>query len=398
MRTPRFAVNKRGQIQAAILIALIMLFFIIYIIFLPTEDRERLLDENRTRPSRDEGRVVEVLLREFPGTLTAVKGVENEKELPNVYLIQTSNAKELAGFNSFVIGASSFDQKKWTGEFTVDDPANTDNIFLTFRAKKSDGVLSITLNDKIIFENELSDGAEEQVSISPRDIFRQNTIEFSVAKTGPRFWNTDQYSIEKARIIGEIADPRRQASKNVFVLSNDEFANLDEATLKFIPYCKGVSDVGRLEIQVNGQEIFSAIPVCDDPYRQVIPKNMLRSGENTIEFKTSKGSYSVEQIVIALEYRSARIKPYFFELTQNQREDINESINDLRMTLRFTDDEDIKDLIVDINGHKKSIDTSVRTYTRKINATDTIEGNNFIRLIPVDRSVDVAELKVELVR
>ena len=79
-------------INAAILVAIISAFIIVYIIFLPeSEKRDFLLNKSSSGSGSDEGDIL--LLREFPGTLTKASGVEDEKNLPNIFLIETTNAK-----------------------------------------------------------------------------------------------------------------------------------------------------------------------------------------------------------------------------------------------------------------------------------------------------------------
>ena len=54
--------------------------------------------------------------------------------------------------------------------------------------------------------------------------------------------------------------------------------------------------MGVLDIFVNNRNVFSAVPVCQDPYKQAIPTGILNQGDNRVVFRTNKGSYSVEQI------------------------------------------------------------------------------------------------------
>ena len=93
-----------------------------------------------------------------------------------------------------------------------------------------------------------------------------------------------------------------QESENIFVITENELQAADLANLKFIPYCSSVRDISNLEIYVNNKKVFSNNPVCDKPYNQAIPKNVLNAGENNIVFKTKKGTYSIEQIRISLDF------------------------------------------------------------------------------------------------
>ena len=61
----------------------------------------------------------------------------------------------------------------------------------------------------------------------------------------------------------------------------------------------------------------------------------------------------------------------------------------------FVDDGKQKRAKLDVNGHIETVDTNKLTFTEKIN-TKISEGNNYIRLDPID-DVSIVELKIELV-
>ena len=63
-------------------------------------------------------------------------------------------------------------------------------------------------------------------------------------------------TIENAKIVGDITDTSRQKSQNIFTLTKTEQRNLEEAYLKFIPYCANIDNVGTLSITINQREIF----------------------------------------------------------------------------------------------------------------------------------------------
>lgn len=381
-------------LSAAVLVAIISAFIIVYIIFLPESEKRDFLLNKSSSDSGDDGNIL--LLREFPGTLTKASGVEDEKNLPNVFLIETTNAKELAKLNPFIIKSGVFGSKSKTDDFILDDPLNTDNAVLTFTPKKHTGVLSIKLNNYEVYENEITAENIEPIELDKSLLTKRNTLEFSVSKPGLRFWQSNEYNLDNIKVIGDITDKTRQESQNSFTLTDEEVNNIEEATLKFVPYCKGAGTVGTLDISVNGKKIFSAVPVCDDPYRQTVPTGLFREGENNIVFKTNKGSYSVEQIVLNFDFKEARTKTYFFEINQTEFRRINQSRKDAMLSLKFADDVTDKDLKLDVNGHFSTIDERKSTFSKKINE-DVEEGNNFVRLTPLEEDVDVVELKVELI-
>ena len=169
---------------------------------------------------------------------------------------------------------------------------------------------------------------------------------------------------------------------------------MDTSTLRFIPYCGNVNDIGTLEIYINNRKLVSSIPKCDDQYRQSIPKAMLNEGENNIVFKTSKGSYSVEQIRIALEFKEPKVKTYYFEITANAFKKIRSNEDIVLLSIKFADDKKQKMAKLDINSKIETLETDKALFTKNIN-TKVSEGNNFIRLEPLE-DIEVVELKIEL--
>ncbi len=389
--------KKRAQTgtNAAILIAIIALLIILYIIFIPTAQREKLF-ENRTGGTTTSGEEnPDILLRAFPGTLSISKGLESQKIIPDAFLVETTAAKELKRVNPFIVRNGWLDKRSHKFDFELDDPENTDNVLLTFTAKKRQGILTIRLNDGVIFESELASSSPEPVKLDKKQLGKTNTLEFSVSSVGTKFWTTNEYSFENMKIIGDITDKSRQESTNIFTLTDSEFKSMEKATLRFVPYCGTVNDLGLLEIFVNNKKIFSAVPVCDSLYRQSIPKSVLDEGENNVVFRTNSGSYSVEQISIALEFKEPVVKTYYFEISKDNFNKIRNGNVDLEITIKFADANSRKMAKLDINGHVETIETDKAVFTKNIESKVS-EGNNFVRLEPLE-DLEVVELRVDLV-
>jgi hypothetical protein len=389
--------NKaQAGINAAILVALIAGMIILYIVFLPAAERAAILDNKTVTGSTNSGTssAGKVLLREFPGYVSSSRSLDTEKRIPNVFLIETTNAKELKRINPFIIRNSWLDKKFNSFTFSIDDPKNTDNVVLTFTTTKRQGVLAITLNNNVIMESELVTAIIEPISLDKGLLKDMNTLEFSVSSVSSKFWATNQYNFENVKIIGDITDTSRQESANIFTLSDAEYSNIDSATLNFIPLCNGVTDIGVLDIFVNNRKLFSSVPICDNFYRQDVPKSLLNQGQNNILFKTNKGSYSVEQIRVTHDFKDSRVKAYFFEITKEEYDDVRRSGNEVELSIKFSDSESRKTAKLDINGRIENLDTIKGTFSKNINSKVN-EGNNFIRLDALN-DLEVVELKVEL--
>lgn len=392
-----FPANSRsgqGGMNAAILVAIIAGLIILYIIFLPASEREKVISEEAEKATSGE-EISNVLLKTNPGLLTTAKDLESEKGIPNIFLVETTNAKELERINPFIVRSGWFDKKTKKIDFELDDHENTDNVMLSFTTKKRSGILTIKLNNEIVFENELASDIIEPVKLGKSRLGKANSLEFSVSSVGAKFWTTNEYSLENVKIIGDITDTSKQESANLFTISSSEHSSMDRATLKFIPYCGNVNELGTLDIFVNNKKLFSAVPVCDNAYKQPIPKSVLNEGENNIVFKTSKGSYSVEQIKIALEFKEPTVKTYYFEVDGSTFKKIRSGDKGVDLTLKFVEDKKQKRLKLDVNGHFEALETDKMSFTRKI-SNKVSEGNNYVRIEPLE-DVEVAELRVEVV-
>lgn len=387
---------KRGQggINSAILVAIIAGLIVLYILFLPSVERERFFEgEIRGGGSSASSRGNKILLQEFPGRLDIIKKIE-DKKIPNVFLFETTNAKELERINPFIVRNGWFDKKTNVVSFFLDNLADIDNVVLAFAAKKRNGILMIKLNGETIFENEIISENIEPVSLRKNLLKNSNTLDFSVSSVGIKFWATNEYQLENIRIVGDVTDRSRQEAQNIFNLKSEEFFNIEKATLKFVPYCKNIQDVGILDITVNNRNVFSAVPVCDDPYRQVIPTGIFNTGENRIILKTSKGSYSVEQIELNFDTKETKTNVYYFEVNETIFNKIRNESKDAILTIEFVDDRENKRADLNINDHLISFDQNDKIFSRNIR-NDIRKGNNFIQIRP-RTVIDIVEIKVEV--
>jgi hypothetical protein len=393
---------KKGQggVNAAVLVAVIAGLIVLYILFLPENEREALL-ENKSISKTSSGSTVDdedLILRKFPGRLDTVEGVI-DKSIPNIFLFEKTEAKELVKLNPIIVRNGWFDKKIREVRFSIADLENTENLVLAFNAKKHDGILTIKLNNQIIFENDLVTETSPPIRLDKNLMESSNSFEFSVSSVGFGFWNTNEYSIEDLRIIGDITDRSKQESRNVFTLSDRELFNVEKAELRFVPYCRSESKVGVLDVLVNNRNIFSAVPVCEDPYRQSVPLGILNEGENRVIFRTNKGSYSVEQIQMEFVEKDVIEKVYFFEINNSIIKKVESGNNDIVLTIEFTEDVKSKRADIIINDRRINVDTEKKLYSKTLNRDKDLdyleEGNNFIEIRPRTR-LDIKELRVEM--
>jgi len=393
--------NKKAQgtnaASATGFIALVVGLIILYVIFLPPEERAELLGENKTVEEEDEGisegEEESILLLEYPGRLDYLKEKEYEHDISPFYLYKTINAQELDTINPFIIRHGLFDEAKKEVPFRISDLKNTENVLLSFTAKQHKGILTIKLNDVNIFESEITTSNPKPIILKKDYLEGNNILEFSVSGTGIRFWSTNVYSLDDIKIVGDVADISKQESKNIFFISENEKLNLERAKLRFLPQCKP-EDAGKLDVLINYQEVFSGIPDCGGINVYSFSTNVLHKGDNNIVFKTDKGSYLIEQIKVQTSLRELTYPTYYFEVNETAFERIKSGSYDAKLALEFVDDKKDKIMNLNINNRMIYVDTDEAKYHKNIG--DYVrEGNNFIKIEPLSM-LDIVELKVRL--
>ena len=388
-----YNLRAQGGLNAAILVAVIAAVIIIYILFLPTEDRKDLLGEDSDFGGSSAKEKSIELLSESVGRLDPV-GKVRDKDISNVKIFETTNSKILEKINPITIRNGWFDKKIKIVKFTLNDFENTDNVLLSFSAPVRRGILSIKLNGELIYEYDINSLNVEPIRLKKNLLSSENELEFSVSSVGAKFWTTNEYSLENVKLIGDITDLTRQESSNVFTLTDIEYQNLEKAEIRFIPYCSTVASVGVLDVFVNNRDVFSAVPVCNDRYKQDIPLSAFSAGQNNIIFRTNKGSYSIEQIMLSFTEKDTPEAVYYFEVNDSSWDKIKDNEYDSFVKIEFVDDKDRKRFDLNINDHLARVDQDEKIYEKNVDSW--IEnGNNFIKITP-KTTLDVVEIKVEL--
>ncbi|MBC8444109.1 hypothetical protein H8D83_00835 [Candidatus Woesearchaeota archaeon] len=381
---------------AATLITIITLIIILYILFLPPETREELLGDNTT--SNDESQEAEeqknILLSENIGTLTYFPSTTELHNIGNIYLFETTNAEVLDAINPFIIRKGWFDEKFKTLNFKINELENTENVILSIAATKTKGILYIYLNNELIYEGEFESLTPGPITFKKTLLKEDNTLRFELDGVGLAFWKTNEYQFKNMQIIGDVTDISGQEGQNVFTLTNTEYLNLEESVLKFVPYCSDISQVGKLTIQINNRNIFSAIPICDDSYQQSFSPAILNSGQNKIKFTTSKGSYSIEQIKVVDYLKETKSALYYFEVNESQYEEVTNNEKDVLLTLSFVENDENKKATINVNGHLTEIDQTEEEFSKNINSWIE-QGNNYVEIKP-KTTLNIVGLMVKL--
>ena len=393
--------KAQSSTGVATFLALLGLIIIFYILFLPPADRERLLSGKEPAPSGG-GEVAPtdipampkevIIITEKPGILDYQGSTEFEHSLPAFTLFKTTNAYELLRENAFYVKNGWFDKKSKEVAFSIENLENTNNVMLSFGVKKSRGPLSIFLNNKLIFEGIVT-GETRPIILNKGSLAKDNVLYFEVGSVDWKFWTTNEYYIESMLITGDITDLSRQASQNVFFLSDEEGRNLKRAVLKFNPNCRP-AETGILTVMVNNRNLFNGIPDCGVLNSIEMSPGLISSGSNNLIFATSEGSYLIDQIKVVTELEEVIYPTYYFELVPEDFDAVVNGFLRLILSLEFLNDGEQKRLEVYVNGHKTFAETKGGLWEKDISLF-TRPGSNYIKLMPkVD--TEIVTLQVAL--
>jgi hypothetical protein len=385
--------TKRGQTTgtgAAILVLLIAFLIVMYILFLPPQERQALLEEQGpgevTIPPQD-------VLLESPGRLEHLKSGIVEHTLPSINLFSTTQAAVIKSIQSMYTKTAWLDTQSTNTSFSIDELANTENILLSFNVKDHGGRLIIRLNGFEIFNGEITTINVDPIKL-PKEILKEyNTLQFDTSSVGAAFWRTNEYTLENVKITAEITDATTQEAKTVFHVTSTEKNNVNRAFLLFIPECQQ-DKIGVLEIFLNNHNIFQAVPDCGIIRSLEVSPQYLINGENSLGFKTHKGVYIVDNIQVRSKLKEISYPSYYFEVTETALTAIRRGGVPVTLRLEFSNDVDTKRADIFVNGHARSLYTQENIFEMELTPF-VARGNNVVELRP-KTTMDIVNLRVTI--
>lgn len=394
--------TKRGQAAAgaAVLLAIIAGLLVLFIILVPPQERAELLgeevEEGVVTPALEEAVLGANLLTISPGKIDYLAQKEVEHPLPVINIYTKTESKILAERNVAYAKKGVFSEEKSVFKFNVPDLQHSENFLLSFKVKDIKGKLKITLNGDDIFNSELTAGEALTVNLPQNSIKEANEMVFSVSSPGVAFWITNEVSLENVQVVADVTSVEAQSSKNIFLVSETEKKNLEKVVLKFKPDCE-FAEVGKLTVNVNGNEIYSAVPDCDLTMVPIeFSPELVYQGENEIVFRTTKGTFVLSHVVVESELKEVEYPTYYFELSHEQFESVMKERLRARLKIDFVDVVTRKYGNLVFNGHVKHFDTKEVSYALDL-SDDVVQGNNALKIKP-KKTLDVREIRVDLVK
>lgn len=385
---------QASGLNAALLIAIIAALMLTYVIFLPTSVKEEIFkNATSTIGTDDSKKEPDVLLLEHPGRLEHITEGTIEHAMPAVNLYAKTEATVVKASDAIYVRRSIFSKDPKIMDFNIDDLSTVSNLVLNFNVKKAKGSLVVKINGKEVYSGFITVGNAPPIELLDEYLAEgKNVLEFTLSSVGFKFWSANEYNLENVRVIGDVTDMTTLSSKVVFLVSDTEKINIDKVKLRFLPECEQ-RETGKLDVLINSDTIFSAVPDCGVLRPLEFNPDFLASGENTLEFRTSRGRYLIEQINVKSELKEQPSYTYFFELSRKRFNKVQEGKADVNATFTFTDDEEFKEADLFINGRKSGITrTRKAEYMRNINIY-VEEGSNSFKIVP-KTTIEIKDLEI----
>jgi hypothetical protein len=326
--TSLFSPQRKGQAMtntgaggAAFLVLIVTLIIIFYILFLPPEDRDALLNDGYVpgTPDSNSGGYTHLLgstpLQEQVGKIDYVSQSSIEHPLSSFTIYTKTDANLIQQVSSLYVKNSAFDKQGKEVSFTIDRYA-TENVFLSFNVYRPAGTLRIYLNGLQLFEGELAPGSPTPIALPANYLKQENVLYFTVSSPGFAFWRVNHYELQNLRIVGDITDDSQSMNMQKVYLVSKEYETMETAVLEFFPDCSN-QQVGKMSLFVNRELLFTGIPDCGLKNRVSLGKETLRSGENTVEFVSDKGSYIIDQVQLTVDLDEPEYPIYYFTLHED---------------------------------------------------------------------------------
>lgn len=406
----RRKLGRKAQVSAAgtaVLLAVIAGLIVLFVLFLQPEERARVLGEpvpartstgetsGGTPDELEDARLEKNLLREQPGKIDFLNEDEIEHSLPVITIYTTTETEILAERSNAHARRGAFTEEEGRLTFRVSDVSRTQDIYLGFAVKEAEGQLQIQFNGEEIYQAEITSGSVRPIKLPNELLQEDNELIFGVSSPGIAFWRVNDIQLENVRVAADITDVEARNSRHLFLLSETERRNLERMRLKFQPACE-FREVGPLQIQVNGNIIYDAVPECDNAFIPLeFSPGMVQDGENEIIFRTEKGTYVLSHVVVVSELKEVDFPTYYFDLSEDEYRSVLQDGKRVRLQFEFVDVRTSKFGDIVLNGHLRHFDTRDTSMTLDV-SDDVVKGSNSLKIKP-RKTVEIREMRVDVV-
>ncbi len=384
---------KRGQAgNIATLISLIALFMLVYILLLPQEARDELLDreDGKTRISPRDDSEIDVLFSKSVGKVSPLKqskGVTHTIASVNLFSNVENKIETIA--EDIIVSKGGFSENFQSFDFPLDFPRDVRKIELYLLIGKSSGNLIVELNNRQVFNADVLDNSQELIELPLSGLQEINTL---ALKSSGGVFSKGSHELKEVRLRKQ-EDVKNRRSERTLSIPASELKDLEKAILSFSVYCSN-DETRLLNIKVNNNLVYSDVPFCNLRRIEIeADESFAKDGANEIVFE-SEGDYVLEEVEWQSLLRGERESEYAFSIKDDDYADARRGISQVFVIFEFALSDTKKTFDFYINEKKFEIDTLNSDYT--IDISDFLEkGSNLMRLRPRN-SFEIIDMRVEL--
>lgn len=339
--------GKRGDGPSAtgsgVLVALIALMIILYVLFLPPQDRANLLGDSNTG-SGSGGTVntptSNVLFTSTVGTVYTGSAPSVTHDLPTVTVRALQQGSILVARDSVTASNNVFEKKPAVLTFTA-DPNLTKNAVLSFNIEsKTAGNIIVNQNGEEVFNQPVQTRSVPPIALGP--LAADNTISLEASSVGFAFWRSNTYTLTNVKVTADVTDLTDATTRQGFTLSENELGSLDSAQLSFVPIC---NTEGKITIAVNDNVVYQGTPDCGGFNTLELAPSKLAIGDNSIVFSTQNADIVIDRGSVITKGKAQDNRVFSFSVNPTLAQG-----KTLAVHLFFADSND-KSGIVKINGN-----------------------------------------------
>ena len=389
--------NKKGKgdgSSVAVILIVIALFMVLYILFIPPEERRGLLDSDRENVTSSSASSAKLeLLAESPGIISPTRDFGTKHSIPSVNIFIKTEPKLDQLAQNIVVKNGLFTKSSPILKFRSDDFSDTKKVTLNFFVQQASGELRIKLNGQTVYSEDIVSSGAKVVDINKNFLRDQNELEFSVSSA---FFSVNTYNLQNLVLKQEFERINSKEERS-FTLSDGELKTMSRARLEYTQVCNDPlpKDTARLDIHVNDLRAITQNIKCVTTNQELdIDLNYLRVGKNVITFTLEEGDFSLNQLNLETTSSESKFLTYAFSLPSSEFDKIESNEKKVSLDLALSQERRKKNARIIINNNEVIMNTEEGDFSRDI--TDlVVEGTNFLRIIP-SNSFLINSLKVTL--
>ncbi len=382
--------KKKGEQEGkavGTLILVIALAMLLYVLFIPPEDRDILLNQNGSSNTLSTINDKLELLSENPGFVSREQKELTEHNMIPVNLYIKNEPKSLNIAQSISITKGLFSKSFPTLHFNI-DKKDLSKVSLFFGVAQADGELRISVNGNQFYSETLSNGVKIIEIPQAFLVEKNNELVFSVSSPGLSFWSTNQYVLNDIGLKEEF-ELINSKEERMFNIAEVEKDSLQSATVQFFQVCNMKLPKSTVPLKVYFND--NPVPALSTMIRCTSTKqsfdldiNNFKTGQNKILFVLEEaGDFTLNELKVVAEAKQTDYPSYSFAVSKDQYDNIKSGNKKVQLEINLDDNKETKIARIAVNKADVFMQTKSSEFTYDLK--DYIDqGSNFIRIVPTN--------------